>query len=84
MLNNPGVSETELNRMNATRNRLKLAPAFRNTIPGTNLTTVSLKQQEQALHPLANEGMVIICWIVRGPDTIFYTHVEPSILSVPS
>lgn len=71
VLNNPGVSETEFNRINATRNRLKLAPVFRNSTPGTNLTTVSLKQQEQAAYPLANEAMALVCWSVRDYDTIF-------------
>lgn len=62
-MNGP-LSDAHMNRVITTRDRFKQTPAFRNITPGTDLTTATIKQYEQALNPASAEGIVLVCWSV--------------------
>lgn len=69
---NNHLSDTQLNRVIATRDRFKQTAAFRNGVPGTDLTTASLKGHEQSLNPIGGESMASVCWSVSNDKILLH------------
>jgi hypothetical protein len=76
------LSDAHMNRVIATRDRFKQTPAFRNIVPGTDLTTGSIKHHEQMLNPAVAEGMVLVCWSVSDRNLIFKFYLVKILVSL--
>lgn len=58
------LSDVHMNWVITTHDYSKQTPAFHNIVPGTDLTTASLKNQEQALAGVGMEVKALIYWQV--------------------